>query len=137
MALGLIQPLQRPVLTLRSRLWPSSFHAVSRWCALTLALLAASPFTAPFSTCDFGMLMGRRIVQRAEPLERPSQPLIADAAIALESVDDDTSNALKDLASVPAALPLGASLLEPQGAIGHASPRHIPFSLLSSPVLRI
>ena len=137
MALGLKQPLRHPVLTLRSRRRPSSFHAVSRWCALTLALLAASPFTAPFSTCDLGMLMGRSVVQRGEPAERPSQqPLVADAAVSLESVDD-TSNTLKDLASVPAALPLGASAPEPQRSISHSSPRHLRVSLLSSSVLRI
>ena len=124
------------MLTLRFRHWPSPFHVVARWCALTLALLAASPFTAPFSTCDLGMLMGRSVVQRGEPLERPSQPLVADAVFSLESVDD-TSNTLKDLASAPAALPLGASVLESQGSIGHSSPRHIRFSLVSSSVLRI
>jgi hypothetical protein len=124
------------VLTLRSRYRPSSFHTASRWCALTLALLAASPFTAPFSTCDLGMLMGRSVFQRSEPVEPSQPPLIADAAFSLESVDD-TSNTLKDMALTLTALPLGSSVLETQGPLDDSSPRHIPISLRSLSVLRI
>lgn len=45
----------------RGRSRKSLTRSVARWrlgCALVLAVLAALPFTAPFSTCNLAMLMG-------------------------------------------------------------------------------
>jgi hypothetical protein len=52
---GGARPIMAPVLLIR----PSTPSMLRRLCAWSLLLLALSPFTAPFSTCDIGTLLGR------------------------------------------------------------------------------
>jgi hypothetical protein len=107
-------------------------------CALTLAVLAASPFTAPFSTCDFDILMAGNAVHRNAPADVPSGgPSIADAEFFLASVGV-TTESMKNLALAPAALPpmaSGAPMSRP--SLRNASSEHVSFGPGSSPVLRI
>ena len=111
-------------------------RALMRACALALVALAAVPFTAPFSTCDLGLLMGRPVVQRSESNGPSEEPLIADAGFSLASVDD-TCKALKDLSLALAVIPF-ASIVPGVSASRHdAPPPHIRFTLVSSSVLRI
>jgi hypothetical protein len=49
-------------------------------CAASLVLLSLSPFTAPFSTCDLGVLLGTVNHHRQQPLAPPARP-VADAAV--------------------------------------------------------
>jgi hypothetical protein len=107
-------------------------------CALTLAALAASPFTAPFSTCDLGILVAGNAVHRNEPAEIPSRATsIADAAFFLASVDV-TTESMKNLALAPTALPpMVSGVPTARRSLRNMSSERVPFGLLSSPVLRI
>jgi hypothetical protein len=107
-------------------------------CALTLAVLAASPFTAPFSTCDLGILVAGNAVHRNGPTEVPSRaPSIADAVFFLASVGV-TTESMKNLALAPAALPpMTSGVPASRRSLRNASSEHVPFGLVSSPVLRI
>jgi hypothetical protein len=107
-----------------------------RACALALVALAAVPFTAPFPTCDLGLLIGRPVVQHSESNGSSQEPSIADAGFSLASVDD-TCKTLKDLSLALAVVPF-ASMVPGVSASRDAAPHpHIRFSLVSSSVLRI
>jgi hypothetical protein len=107
-----------------------------RACALTLVALAAAPFTAPFSTCDLGLLMARRVVH-SEPVDQSSQePSIADAAFSLTSVDD-TCKTLKNLGLAHDVVPFAAAVHGARASHRDSPHRQIRLSLVSSAVLRI
>ena len=124
------------MLTLRPELRSSSIRALMRACALALVALSAAPFTAPFSTCDLGLVIGRPVVQHSEPSGPSEDPSIADAGVSLASVDE-TYTALKVLSLALAVVPF-ASIVPAASACSHdAPPPYIRFSLVSSSVLRI
>jgi hypothetical protein len=126
------------VRTLRFRQRSSSLHAISRWCALTLALLAASPVTAPFSTFDLGTLKAGNTLHRYGPVEGSSiGSSIADAVFFLAPVGAMTED-LKNLAWAPTVSSLFASSVRgSRGFFANASSQHAPFSLVTSAVLRV
>jgi hypothetical protein len=126
------------VLSLRPLSRSSLFRAVSRWCALTIVALAVTPFTSPFSTFDPGMFARGNAVHRNTPVNGPTRgPSIADAALSLAAVGDETEY-LKNLALAPAAQPpLASNLHGSRTLLRNASSGHLLFGLLSSAILRI
>jgi len=120
------------------RIGTHSTRALTRWCALTIAVLAILPFTPPFSTCELGALLADRTLQREAPAERKSSgPSIADAVYFLELAGDDDKELLKHLSLVAAPVPVLAS-----ATVAGPSPWLVPIvhdrlSLVSSPILRV
>jgi hypothetical protein len=122
-----------PTLRIENR----SSCALMRWCALTIAVLAMLPFTPPFSTCDLGVLFADRTLQRETPAEgKSSGPSIADAVYFLESAADDKEH-LKHLSPADSPLPVRASATADGPSPWLVPIVHDPFSLVSSPILRV
>ena len=126
------------MLTLRPFSRSSSLRAMSRWCTWTLVALAVTPFTSPFSTFDPGIFARGNAVHRNTPVRGPARgPSIADAALFLAAVGDDTEY-LKNLALAPAVQPpLASRLRGSHTLLPRASSAHLLFGLRSSAVLRI
>jgi hypothetical protein len=103
-----------------------------------LALLAASPVTAPFSTFDLRTLTAGNALHRNGPVEGFSiGSSITDAVFFLAPVGAMTED-LKNLALAPTVSSLFASSVRgSRGFFANASNQHAPFSLVSSGVLRI
>ena len=126
------------MLTLRPRHRSPSIRALTQWCALTLVVLAATPFTSPFLTFDPGLSARGNALHRNAPAGVPERgPSIADTAFCLATVGDDTEY-LKNLALAPTVLPpFAPSPHTPRAALRNAASGHLLFGLLSSAILRI
>jgi hypothetical protein len=124
------------VSTLHRRHRRSLFHAVSRWCALALAVLSALPFTAPFSTFDLRLTQATKVVHRSLPVEGPVYaPSIADAEFFFSSIG--VPEDLKNLALAAAtASPFRAGVTTAPFTANVFS-AHAAFALVASPILRI
>jgi hypothetical protein len=103
-----------------------------------MVVLAATPFTSPFSTFDPGMFARGNALHRNAPVGGPtSGPSIADAAFSLVAVGDETKY-LKNPALAPSALPpFASSSRGSRTLLRNASSGHLLFFLQSPAILRI
>ena len=80
---------------------PSATVMISRFCAVTLIALVLSPFTAPFSTCDFSFLLSHRTPNHSAPAPRiphTSAATTANTAIAVSRPSASTREHIRRLA---------------------------------------